>query len=101
MPQPSSGQLGASPAPAPRCVARYPRETIGFAELPPRCPRCGGILKSDTVSSGEPIPPDVLEECFEAAENADCMLVAGTSATVYPAAQFPISIRQRGGDLVE
>ena len=29
------------------------------------------------------------------------MLVAGTSATVYPAAQFPISIRQRGGDLVE
>ena len=43
----------------------------------------------------------MLEECFEAAENADCMLVAGTSATVYPAAQFPISIRQRGGDLVE
>ncbi|HYV57125.1 MAG TPA: Sir2 family NAD-dependent protein deacetylase [Candidatus Nitrosopolaris sp.] len=83
------------------CVARYPRETIDFAELPPRCPRCRGILKSDTVSFGEPIPPDVLEECFETAENADCMLVAGTSATVYPAAQFPISIRQRGGDLVE
>jgi NAD-dependent deacetylase len=83
------------------CVTRYPRESIDFAELPPRCPRCHGILKSDTVSFGEPIPPDVLEHCFEEAERADCMIVAGTSATVYPAAHFPITIQQRGGDLIE
>jgi NAD-dependent deacetylase len=84
-----------------QCIARFEREAIDFAELPPRCPHCRGILKSDTVSFGEPIPPDVLEHCFEEAEQADCMLVAGTSATVYPAAQFPISLRQRGGELVE
>src|SRR6266566_2785767 len=83
------------------CIARYPRESIDFAELPPRCPRFRGILKSDTVSFGEPIPPDVLDQCFEEAEQADCMIVAGTSATVYPAAQFPITIHQRGGDLLE
>ena len=83
------------------CCARYPRETIDFAELPPRCPRCRGILKNDTVSFGEPIPRDVLDDCFEEAERADCMIVAGTSATVYPAAQFPIAIQQRGGDLIE
>ena len=83
------------------CVARFPRAAIDFAELPPRCPDCHGVLKSDTVSFGEPIPPDVLERCFEEAERADCMLVAGTSATVYPAAQFPLSVHQRGGDLVE
>jgi NAD-dependent deacetylase len=83
------------------CVTRYPRGGIDFAELPPRCPRCQGILKSDAVSFGEPIPPDVLERCFEEAERADCMIVAGTSATVYPAAQFPISLQQRGGDLIE
>ena len=29
------------------------------------------------------------------------MLVAGTSATVYPAAQFPLSVHERGGDLIE
>ena len=29
------------------------------------------------------------------------MLIAGTSATVYPAAQFPIDVRQRGGTLIE
>jgi NAD-dependent deacetylase len=83
------------------CVARYERKQIDFAVLPPTCPRCNGILKSDTVSFGEPIPPDVLEECFEESEAADCMIVAGTSATVYPAAQFPIAIQQRGGDLLE
>jgi len=83
------------------CVARYEREEIDFAELPPRCPRCRGILKSDTVSFGEPIPSDVLAGCSDEAERADCMIVAGTSATVYPAAQFPISIHERGGDLLE
>ena len=57
--------------------------------LPPRCPRCDGLLKSDTVSFGEPIPPDVLEGCFEEAERADCMIVAGTSATVYPGGAVP------------
>jgi len=83
------------------CVARFPREEISLEELPPRCPHCGGILKSDTVSFGEPIPPDVLAVCYEQSEQADCMLVAGTSATVYPAAQFPISVRQRSGTLIE
>jgi NAD-dependent deacetylase len=83
------------------CITRFAREAIDFATLPPRCPHCGGLLKSDTVSFGEPIPPDVLEGCFEEASRADCMLVAGTSATVYPAAQFPFEVRERGGDLIE
>lgn len=83
------------------CVARFARDAIDFAVLPPRCPRCDGLLKSDTVSFGEPIPPDVLDRCFEEAARADCMLVAGTSATVYPAAQFPFSVAERGGALIE
>lgn len=83
------------------CTSRFPREGISLDTLPPHCPRCGGILKSDTVSFGEPIPGDVLAQCFEESERADCMLVAGTSATVYPAAQFPLSVRDRGGVLVE
>jgi NAD-dependent deacetylase len=83
------------------CVARFARSEIDIGELPPRCPHCRGILKSDTVSFGEPIPPDVLDRCFEEAEAADCIIVAGTSATVYPAAQFPLSVQARGGDLIE
>jgi NAD-dependent deacetylase len=86
-----------------QCVARF-REgelEIDPESLPPRCPRCGGIVKSDTVSFGEPIPPDVLRRCYEEVEQADCMLVAGTSATVYPAAEFPLEILRRGGTLIE
>ncbi|MFI5395451.1 MAG: NAD-dependent deacetylase [Candidatus Binatia bacterium] len=84
-----------------QCTSRFTREEIRLETLPPRCPRCDGILKSDTVSFGEPIPADVLARCFEEAEKCDCMLVAGTSATVYPAAQFPIDVRQHGGQLIE
>src|SRR5215831_14290941 len=84
-----------------QCVTRFARDEIDISTLPPHCPRCEGLLKSDTVSFGEPIPPDVLAGCFEEAEHADCVLVAGTSATVYPAAQFPLSVQARGGDLIE
>jgi NAD-dependent deacetylase len=83
------------------CVARFPNDAIRIDVLPPTCPRCRGLLKSDTVSFGEPIPPDVLRGCQDEAERADCVLVAGTSATVYPAAQFPISVHERGGTLIE
>jgi NAD-dependent deacetylase len=83
------------------CSTRWPREQIAVDELPPHCSRCGGILKSDTVSFGEPIPQDVLDRCFAESEQCDCMIVVGTSATVYPAAQFPLDVRQRGGVLIE
>ena len=84
-----------------QCVARFERGEIDYAILPPRCPRCDGLLKSDTVSFGEPIPPDVMDACGDEAARADCMIVIGTSATVYPAAGLPIAIADRGGALIE
>lgn len=84
-----------------QCNARFPREEISLETLPPSCPRCGGILKSDTVMFGEPIPLDVLKTCQEEASKSDCMLLVGTSAFVYPAASFPQRVKQRGGILVE
>ena len=83
------------------CVARWPRDAVSLDELPPVCPSCGGLVKSDTVSFGEPIPPDVLERCQREARTADLILVAGTSATVYPAAALPIEVLERGGTLIE
>ncbi|MFN8627458.1 MAG: NAD-dependent deacylase [Candidatus Binatia bacterium] len=83
------------------CSRRFAAEEVSLELLPPRCPHCQGILKNDSVFFGEPIPTDVLARCFDAAEQCDCMIVAGTSATVYPAAQFPFDVRQRGGDVVE
>ena len=69
--------------------------------LPPECPNCKGILKSDTVSFGEPIPQDAIEKCYSETQLCDCMIVAGTSATVYPAAGFPMAVRDKGGSLIE
>jgi NAD-dependent deacetylase len=84
-----------------QCVARFAQHEIALDTLPPHCPKCGGLLKSDTVSFGEPIPPDVLLRCQHESQRADCILVAGTSASVYPAAQFPIDVHERGGTLIE
>ncbi|MGH8013641.1 MAG: SIR2 family NAD-dependent protein deacylase [Candidatus Binataceae bacterium] len=83
------------------CGRRFHAEEVSFAVLPPSCAQCGGMLKSDTVSFGEPIPPDVLEQCIAHAGNADLVILGGTSATVYPAAGFALEVKQRGGKLIE
>ena len=83
------------------CGARFGSAEISIEKLPPECPKCEGLLKSDTVSFGEPIPTDVLNACMEHAARSDLVIVAGTSATVYPAAGFAIEVKQRGGVLIE
>lgn len=83
------------------CEMRWHREEFHISEYPPRCPGCNDLVKSDTVMFGEPIPTSVLQTCFEETDKADCILVIGTSATVYPAASFPQEIKQRGGFLIE
>lgn len=83
------------------CNARFSRDGFDLSELPPRCPECDGIVKSDTVMFGEPIPPDVLELCYEESRRSDCMLLIGTSAVVYPSAGFPLMVKRNGGSLIE
>jgi NAD-dependent deacetylase len=83
------------------CRTRFHGDAISLDKLPPSCPRCEGLLKSDTVSFGEPIPIDVLNMCAEHSAKADLVIVAGTSATVYPAAGFGLEVKQRGGILIE
>jgi NAD-dependent deacetylase len=85
------------------CGTRYFSEEFDLEKLrqedklPPRCPRCKGILKSDTVSFGEPIPGDVATESIKEAQTCDLMLICGTSAVVYPFASLPVIARERSG----
>jgi NAD-dependent deacetylase len=83
------------------CGSRFRGEDIRLDVLPPQCPKCDGLVKGDTVAFGEPIPPDVLQHCVEHSARADLVIVAGTSATVYPAAGFAVEVKQRGGVLIE
>ena len=83
------------------CVRRWLREEFVSDEVPPRCPDCQGLVKSDTVMFGEPIPRDALESCFEHAQRADACLLVGTSAVVTPAAELPVIVYQGDGKLIE
>jgi NAD-dependent deacetylase len=83
------------------CKGRWPLEGFPLDELPPHCPECGGLVKSDTVTFGEPIPTEALAECHRQMELCDVMLLVGTSAAVYPAAGFPLEVEEQGGRLIE
>ena len=54
-------------------------------DLPPYC-ECGGMLRPGVVWFGEPLPERALEQANAAVRAADVLIVAGTSAQVYPAA---------------
>jgi NAD-dependent deacetylase len=83
------------------CGQRYRLESVDLAVLPPKCPECGGTLKNDVVMFGEPIPGDALDACYRHALRADLFLTVGTSAVVFPAADFPIMAKRRGAPLIE
>ncbi|MDY6964379.1 MAG: NAD-dependent deacylase [Halobacteriota archaeon] len=63
--------------------------------------RCNGRVKTDAVMFGEPIPQDVLRRSFEEAKRCDCLIVAGTSAVVYPAASLPGIAKEQGATIIE
>ena len=56
-----------------------------LTDLPPRC-RCGGMLRPGVVWFGEMLPEGAMERATAAVRAADVLIVAGTSAQVYPAA---------------
>jgi len=77
------------------------REERGEGDTPPRCPHCGAFLRPDVVWFEEPLPADALERADHAARHCDLMIVAGTSAEVYPAAELPRTAKAAGALIVE
>jgi NAD-dependent deacetylase len=68
---------------------------------PPRCPRCGGLLRPDVVWFGEGLPRQALTAAIEATHTCDLFFSVGTSAVVQPAASLPLEARQHGATVVE
>lgn len=56
-----------------------------LTDLPPHC-HCGGMLRPGVVWFGEMLPEGAMERATAAVRAADVLIVAGTSAQVYPAA---------------
>lgn len=68
-----------------RCHKFHSAEFIKNASGVPRC-ACGGIVKPDVVLYEESLDERIIEGSIRAIANADLLIVAGTSLTVYPAA---------------
>lgn len=85
-------------------------DTASFRYLD--CPRCGGMLKPDIVYFGESVPKDIVDRAYSLVDQAQALLVAGSSLTVFSGYRFvrhavahniPVAIvnrgRTRGDDL--
>ncbi|HEX2198268.1 MAG TPA: Sir2 family NAD-dependent protein deacetylase [Burkholderiales bacterium] len=75
-------------------------ERVRAGEDDPRCRDCGGILKSDTISFGQQLVPEVIDQAMRAAAQADLFLAVGTSLQVYPVAGAVEVARSAGARIV-
>lgn len=67
------------------CGKKYGLDAILNTSSVPRCD-CGGIIRPDVVLYGEGLDQPTVEGAIHAMEQADLLIVAGTSLAVYPAA---------------
>jgi len=74
---------------------------ISLEKLPPLCPGCQGILKPDFVFFGEAIPTLALEKSIELMQNADVVIVIGTTGEIMPASQLPILAKENKALIIE
>lgn len=69
-----------------KCHQSYDAHSIKASEGVPRCKVCGGMIKPDVVLYEEPLDGETMARAVEAIQEADLMIVGGTSLAVYPAA---------------
>lgn len=86
------------------CGQRYELGPIYAAfnrdESVPVCERCGGIVKTATISFGQSMPEAEMRRAEIATRECDLFIVLGSSLVVYPAAGFPQLAKQLGAKLV-
>lgn len=86
------------------CQARYEADAMvrRFLEedAVPECPSCGGLLKHATISFGQTLDPQVLEQAANWAAEAELLLAMGSSLVVEPAASLPRLTKENAGRLV-
>ena len=67
-----------------KCGKFYGPEAVFETEGVPKC-ECGGIIKPDVVLYEEPLNDEVVENAITSIVEAETLIIAGTSLTVYPA----------------
>jgi len=86
------------------CGRRFPMQEVldrvRAGEADPPCPVCGGILKSDTISFGQALVPEVIDRALSAAAEADLLLAIGSTLQVFPAASVVPAAKDAGARIV-
>ena len=86
------------------CDARHElafiREAFHEKGEPPDCTRCGGILKTATISFGQGMPQEEMLRARAETLACDLFLAIGSSLVVHPAATLPMIAAENGADLV-
>ncbi len=62
----------------------------------PHCLECGGVLKSDTISFGQSLVPEVIDRAMAVAGECDLLIAVGTTLQVMPVAGM-VRIAARAG----
>ena len=75
-------------------------DRVRAGEEDPECRDCGGMLKSDTISFGQALVPEVIDRALSAAQEADLLLAVGSTLQVYPVAGAVPIAKQTGARVV-
>lgn len=75
-------------------------QRVAEGEIPPVCDECKGVLKSEAVLFGEPLPKDTMAKAIDLCRKTDLMLVIGSSQQVYPAAYLPQIAKNSGAKII-
>jgi NAD-dependent deacetylase len=75
-------------------------DRVRSGEEDPPCRVCGGIIKSDTISFGQALVPDVIDRALRVAAECDLLLAVGSTLSVYPVAGCVPTARRAGATVV-
>ena len=85
------------------CSERLPMQQtldrVMIGEEDPPCLQCGGILKSDTISFGQSLVPEVIDRALRSAEECDVLLCVGTTLAVGPVNNMVPRARHSGAKI--
>lgn len=87
----------------PSCRKKVPYEEVAplvRSHQLPRCSECHEVLSPDIVLYGDPLNHQLLEQAFQEMQEADLVLVLGSSLVVQPVAMLPEIALQHGSTLV-
>jgi len=81
------------------CAARYELPWVcerfqATGGVAPACPRCGGFIKTATVSFGQSMPEAAMRRAEQLTLSADLFIAIGSSLVVWPAAGFPVMAKR-------